>query len=195
MYADKKTKGLKDKCKGKPPRQAHRGGMEGQLRKLRNNIHPKTGARLPDPVEVDVDTMPDKPFVECPTHSPPEGFYEYVPQVFPAAQASDSQLAAERRKQFLERTRAKDQRNAINLATLAEVGPTDPMDSLPLIALTGIQPGQDIGGGVWDYPFPDEQQHGVTCPPADVPDREIRCIWGHYRIKAKGPACRGNGCC
>ena len=100
-------------------------------------------------------------------------------------QGHQERLEAERRKQLLERTRAKEQRNASSLATLAEVGPTDPMDSLPLIALTGIQPGQDIGGGVWDYLFPDEQQHGVTCPPADVPDREIRCM-GSLQNQGKG---------
>ena len=55
VYADKKSKGLKEICKGKPPRQTHRGGMEGQLRKLRNRIHPKTGAELPEAVELDRD--------------------------------------------------------------------------------------------------------------------------------------------
>lgn len=39
VYADQKSKGLKGECKGKPPRHKHRGGMEGQLRKLRKG-HP-----------------------------------------------------------------------------------------------------------------------------------------------------------
>lgn len=43
VYADKKAKGLTKACIGAPPRHPHRGGMEGQLRKLRNCIHPKTG--------------------------------------------------------------------------------------------------------------------------------------------------------
>ena len=43
VYADQKSKGLKGQCKGKPPRHRHRDGMEGQLRKLRKGVHPKTG--------------------------------------------------------------------------------------------------------------------------------------------------------
>ena len=41
VYADQKSKGLKDECKGKPPRHKHRGGMEGQLRKLRKGHPPE----------------------------------------------------------------------------------------------------------------------------------------------------------
>ena len=40
-------------CNGAPPRQMHRGGMEGQLRKLRNGIHPKTGATLPKAIQIE----------------------------------------------------------------------------------------------------------------------------------------------
>ena len=41
VYADKKAKGVVDSCRGKPPKGGG-GRMEGQLRKLRNHIHPKT---------------------------------------------------------------------------------------------------------------------------------------------------------
>ena len=77
VYADKKAKRLKDLCKGKPPKGGG-GCMEGQLRKLRNNVHPKAGESLPWPVEADTDTVPAKPNVVNPNHSPPKGFYEYI---------------------------------------------------------------------------------------------------------------------
>ena len=55
VYADKTPKGLSNICEGTPPRQRHRGGMEGQLRKLRNNQHPKTLQWFPLAVAIDVD--------------------------------------------------------------------------------------------------------------------------------------------
>ena len=66
----------------------HKGGMEGRLGKLRNNTHPKTGARLPDPVEMDEGSItavkgnysrivPPAPSFETFHQSPPEGFYFY----------------------------------------------------------------------------------------------------------------------
>ena len=78
------------------PNASRKGGMAGQLRKLRNNTHPRTGARLPDPVEVDEGSItamkgyysrivPPEPSADWINQSPPEGFYFYEPEAFPAA--------------------------------------------------------------------------------------------------------------
>ena len=72
-YADKNAKGLNDSCKGKPPRQLHRGGMEGELRKLRNGIHPKTGAVMPPPMELDPSPGRRRPRPERKSTSCPRG--------------------------------------------------------------------------------------------------------------------------
>ena len=93
VYADKKTKGLKDECNGKPPRQAHQGGMEGQLRKLRNGIHPKTGAWLPPPVELDPVVMPVREIASEVEHKVLDGFYVYEPVALPLATSSDGAVA------------------------------------------------------------------------------------------------------
>ncbi len=79
VYADKKAKGLKKVCKGKPPKHKHRGGMEGQLMKLRNNTHPKTGAELPAAIELDKPIVTPRDAKSDVAHVAPGGFYEYVP--------------------------------------------------------------------------------------------------------------------
>jgi hypothetical protein len=48
-YADGKAVGLAAPCAGPPAKLGH-GGMWGQLRKLRNGRHPRTGVTLPPPV-------------------------------------------------------------------------------------------------------------------------------------------------
>ena len=85
VYGDKKAKGPRNECKGRPPRQAHRGGMEGQLRKLRNDIHTKTGERLPQAVELDPVVVTLKVGNHDEQSKPPDGFYSYVPEVFKPA--------------------------------------------------------------------------------------------------------------
>jgi hypothetical protein len=47
-YADGKAVGLAAPCSGPPAKNGH-GGMWGQLRKLRNCRHPRTGASIPSP--------------------------------------------------------------------------------------------------------------------------------------------------
>ena len=123
-YVDKKTKGLKDICKCKPPRQAHRGGMEGQLRKLRNGIHPKTGAALPHPVELDPVVMPIKENGTYVVHRPPDGFYTYVPVDLPHATtvpAAGGMSSTDRRKALHDRIKAKEQANSGSVVT-ASIG-------------------------------------------------------------------------
>ena len=83
--------------------------MEGQLRKLRNNIHPKTGVAIPWPVEVDKYTLPIVATIVSDDHVPPDGFYEYVPTVFPVAAASNSNDADDRKRRLRERIKAKEQ--------------------------------------------------------------------------------------
>ena len=91
VYADKKAKALTKACKEKPPRQRHRGGMEGQLRKLRNGTHPKTGEWLPMAIALNPDPKPmDEHKVM------PEGFYTYVPVGPPPLTPSDSNVIATR---------------------------------------------------------------------------------------------------
>ena len=50
-----------------------------QLRKLRNGTHPKTGASLPQAVELDPVIMPVTVNGNEVAHRPPDGFYVYVP--------------------------------------------------------------------------------------------------------------------
>ena len=101
----------KGECKGKPPRHKHRGGIEGQLRKLRKGIHPNTGAALPPPVELDPVAPPIRRTVEEDEHTPPDGFYEYVPIILPRNVTSNSgggPSTAERREALLERIKANE---------------------------------------------------------------------------------------
>ena len=72
--------------------------MEGQLRKLRNGVHPRTGACLPLAVELDPVIRPTRATEDDPDRTKPEGFYEYVPAISPPAVASDSMPGAERLK-------------------------------------------------------------------------------------------------
>ena len=85
--------------------------MEGQLRKLRKGIHPKTRASLPPAVELEPVVPPTRSH-ECEVvHKQPEGFYEYVPASFPAAMPADSGLGpstSDRQRALLERIRAKE---------------------------------------------------------------------------------------
>ena len=50
-YADAKAIGLAKPCKGPPKFNSSYGGAWGQLRKLKRNIHPRTGERLPQPID------------------------------------------------------------------------------------------------------------------------------------------------
>ena len=59
--------------------------------------------------------------------------------------------------------------------------------SQPLIPLTEL----DLGGGVWDYLFPDEKQH----PTSEAHVKSTSTCKGKYRIRAKGAACHGRACC
>ena len=107
VYADKKAKGLARTCNGTPPRHRNRGGMEGQLRKLRNGIHPKTGASLPMAVVLDLD--PKLIAERKDEHKVmPEGFYTYVAAEPPPLIPSDSAAAARRWGELRARIRGKE---------------------------------------------------------------------------------------
>ena len=108
VYADKKSKGLSNTCNGKPPRQRHRGGMEGQLRKLRNGEHPKTRELLPPAVALDSDPKMVK---DDTSRMMPEGFYEYVPVEPPPPIPSDSNVAAMRWNELRNRIKVKEADN------------------------------------------------------------------------------------
>ena len=146
--------------------------MEGQLRKLRMNIHPKTGESLPWPIEVDINVLPAKPSVSDVNQSQPSGFYEYVPEVLPAAVASDSTVAEGKRSKLHERIKAKEQARR-------------------MVYERGLSQ-HDGGGGVWDFLFPEEPQ--VVVPSTSTFDRGTRCK-GRYRYRAKGLTYHGSGCC
>ena len=85
-------------------------------------IHPKTMAALPMAVVVDPVVPPPRNNEGETEQARPDGFYEYVPEVFPAAQpacTSSSLTTAARQQALLERIRAKQQ-----LACSAPVTPT-----------------------------------------------------------------------
>ena len=107
VYADKKSKGLSRTCNGAPPKHRHKGSMEGQLRKLRNCIHPKTGASLPPAVEMDCEEQINSRSSGDGQDAPPEGFYKYVAAESPVAAPSDPDVSAKRRDEFINRIYSK----------------------------------------------------------------------------------------
>ena len=121
--------------------------MEGQLRKLRNNTHPKTGAWLPDPIELDIVAKPSRIYKDDPDKVKPEGFYVYVPAILPPAIASDSTSGAERWKQLVARINGKEQ---LSTSVAERGGEAGRGDSQLLIPLAGT----DSSGGVWGCLFP-----------------------------------------
>ena len=82
--------------------------MEGQLRKLRNNIHPKTLQWLPPAVAIDADPKMVK---DDANRVLPEGFYEYVAVEPPPRTPSDSHATEIRRNELLDRIRIKEAAN------------------------------------------------------------------------------------
>lgn len=146
--------------------------MEGQLRKVRMNIHPKTGESLPCPIEVDINALPAKPSVSDVNQSQPSGFYEYAPEVLSAAVASDRTIAESKRSKLYKRSKAKEQARR-------------------MVYERGLSQ-QDSGGGVWDFLCPEEPQ--VVVPSTSTFNGGTRCK-GRYRFIVKGPACHGSGCC
>ena len=85
--------------------------MEGQLRKLRNDIHPKTGAWLPPSVELEPVVVPARRTTDEVEHKAPDGFYTYVPVALPTATLScnaEGLSATDRREAMLNRIRAKE---------------------------------------------------------------------------------------
>jgi hypothetical protein len=171
-YADKKAKGLKDSCKGKPPRQLHRGGMEGQLRKLRNGIRPKTGSCLPPAVELDPVILPIRVNADEAEHRLPEGFYLYEPAARPAATAvtyAEGLSCSDRQAALRDRIRANELANSMrhdvvsDVVSLSMAGDGSDVTSVGIdVVGTDASPcrTQVVGGGVWDYLFPHECQHG-----------------------------------
>ena len=79
--------------------------MEGQLRKLRNGTHPKTGAWLPEAIALDPDP---KPVIEDEHRVMPEGFYTYVAAEPPPLIPSDSNVTAMRRNELRTRIRGRE---------------------------------------------------------------------------------------
>ena len=89
--------------------------MDGQLRKLRNGIHRKTGVSLPPAVDLEPFVPPTRSHEGEEVHKQPEGFYEYVPASFPAAMPAESgrgPSTSDRQRALLERIRAKERANA-----------------------------------------------------------------------------------
>lgn len=190
VYGDKKAKGLRNECKGRPPRQAHRGGMEGQLRKLRNGIHPKTGEHLPKAVELDPVVVSLRASNMDVQSKPPDGFYTYVPadeKPVATVVVEGGLSSTERRLAFLDRIRAKERANSHNQGKVLSEGPAEQ----PTCSNTGhtsdnttgevtdgdgsstahkLTSGPVIGGGVWSYLFPGEDQsNGKPCTVVGVP--------------------------
>lgn len=94
--------------------------MEGQIRKFRKGIHPKTGVALPPSVEMDLVIPPIRRIAEEDEHKPPDVFYGYVPAILPRAVISNSgggPSTVERREAMLERTKAKGRTMNTDAAT------------------------------------------------------------------------------
>ena len=136
--------------------------MQGQLKKLRNGIHPKTGKTPPIAVELHVQ---NRATVEDATGGDNKGFYVYQPETFAAPKPSNSQDTAVRRQALLERIRAKEKANDdAKVMQGIQLPPTG-------MVAAGTNTTPDHGGGVWQYCFPDEVQHTVAmqiirAPPA-----------------------------
>ena len=79
--------------------------MEGQLRKLRHGIHPKTLEWLPPAIALDLDLRPVKADVD---KVMPEGFYTYVAVEPPPLIPSDSNVTAMRRDELRARIKIKE---------------------------------------------------------------------------------------
>ena len=82
--------------------------MEGQLRKLRNCIHPKTGAWLPASIELDPDVKTGPLPSDELDEQKPEGFYRYEPVAPAPTTASDSSSGSARWLAMRARIRAKE---------------------------------------------------------------------------------------
>jgi hypothetical protein len=149
--------------------------MEGQLRKLRDGTHPKTGASLPPAVELNPVIVSFRTDDSEGRNPPPEGFYAYVPETFKVATPAVEDSTA-KRLAFLDRIRAKEQ--------AAGQSPRDAISGVPLVAKTAssssnsimmlapIMPhGRDTGGGVWDFLFPEESQWGIAGGGGNVGER------------------------
>lgn len=96
--------------------------MEGQLRKLRNCIHPKTLEWFPLAVAMDNDP---KMVDEDANKVMPEGFYTYVAVVPPPPIPSDSEATARRRDELMSRIKIKIAANkAVNDAQAKRVSLT-----------------------------------------------------------------------
>ena len=150
------------------------GGMEGQLRKLRDGTHPKTGAILPPAVELNPVIVSFRTDGQEEGNLLPDGFYTYVPEVFKVA-APAAESSTEKRLAFLERIRAKEQA-ASQSPGVAVSG--DPLMVQMASSSSGnnvvranskgsrmapIMPhGTGAGGVVCDYLVPDEPQRGIT---------------------------------
>lgn len=184
VYADKQCKGLSKTCNSTPPKHRHRGGMEGQLRKLRNCIHPKTGAWLPKAFELDPVVLPAKVNSEGPDKVMPDGFYLYEPVVTPPAVASESTSGSTRWKELQARIRAKELANTTVAGRDNDAGREESQLLIPLTE-------SDLGGGVWECLFPGEIQHPISVGRLSVAGK----CKGRYRIKTKGAACHGSACC
>ena len=84
--------------------------MEGQLRKLRNNVHPKTLQWLPLAVAIDADPKMVKDDADKVLS---EGFYENVAVEPPPRIPSDSHAVELRRNELRDRIKVKEVANKV----------------------------------------------------------------------------------
>ena len=119
--------------------------MEGQLRKFRKGIHPKTGTVLLLAVELEPDVPPTRnnEEEEEEEHKLPDGFYEYVPAALPKAVPADSgqgQSTSDRQKALLERVRAKERTSTATMdtagSTATAVRTSEPCATVPQAIVT-----------------------------------------------------------
>ena len=149
--------------------------MEGQLRQLRNGIHPRTGAGLPPAIEFDDEPPPSRDENIEDERTRPDGFYKYAPTMsMPALTpiVHNGMTSTDRRAAFHERIKAKEKANQVTSQVMSGSS-------------------ADTGGGVWECLFAGEEQF------PGKRDRRFMATAcrGKYRIKVKGAACRGGNCC
>ena len=82
--------------------------MEGQLRKLRNGTHPKTGRALPVAVAFDHEATKQRSEI---SKEMPKGFYRYTAAVDPPPTPTEPGITAKRREELHARIRSKELAN------------------------------------------------------------------------------------
>ena len=113
-FAESRADRLLKQCVGPPPVQLGSGGLRAQLTKLRAQLHPVTGARLPQAVRLDGSAVEGngKYARLSATGCTDDHFHPYVPQTFTEPRPRDGATAADKRRLLLGRVRMRQGQEA-----------------------------------------------------------------------------------